>query len=346
MSAPRLSFEESLEKVVLPDNCMGCAACVVVCPFACLEYSEELPKLVKKCESCGICPQVCPRYELPWSDLEKLVFGRERRPDESFGVYRRIVVAQSNDKNMLEVCQDGGVVTALLMFALKNGIIDGAALSGVSEDRPFYPVPRLATTTQEVLECAGTRYSYCSNLLAFQEGIKQKKRGLAFVGPPCQIHAIRRIQAAHLRKYTDPLRFTIGLMCTETFTYEGLMEKQIQGELGIDLHDVKKINIKGKVLVTTKSGEVKTIPLSEAKQFTRESCIPCPDFSAELADISVGGIGLSGWTVCVIRTEVGEALFGGAERAGVLKTRPVEEERRALDLLIRLSKKKSKWRSA
>jgi coenzyme F420 hydrogenase subunit beta len=346
MSEPRLSFEESLEKVVLPDKCMGCAACVTVCPFACLEYSEEQPKIVKKCESCGICPRVCPRYNLPWPTLEKFVFGREKRPEEDFGIYRRIVVAQSSDKNTLEVSQDGGIVTTLLAFALKNGIIEGAAISGVSKDRPLYPVPRLTTAVQEVLECAGTRYSYSPNLLAFQEGIRQKKKSLAFVGTPCQIHAIRRIQAAQLRRFADPLRFTVGLMCTEAFTYEGMMEKQIEGALGIDLRDVRKINIKGKVLVTTKSGEVKTISLVEAKQYTRKSCIPCTDFSAELADISVGGLGLSDWTVCVIRTEVGETLFRGAEGAGALKTRPVEEERRALDLLIKLSKKKSKWRSA
>ncbi len=344
MSAPKLSFEESLGKVVLPEKCMGCAACIVICPFACLEYSEELPKIMKKCESCGICPNVCPRYELPWSDLEKLVFGRERRSDESFGVYRRIVLAQANDKNALEVCQDGGVVSALLTFALKSGLIDGVAVSGVSGDRPFYPVPKLATTPQEILDCAGTRYTYSANLLAYQEGIKQKRKGLAFVGLPCQIHAIRRIQGARLMKYAAPLRFTIALMCTESFTYGGLMEERIQGALGIDLHDVKKINIKGKVLVTTKSGEVKTIPLAEAKQYTRKSCLPCPDFSGELADISVGGLGIEGWTACVTRTEVGESLFADAERAGALKTRPIEEEGRALDLLIKMSKKKSERR--
>jgi coenzyme F420 hydrogenase subunit beta len=324
---------------------MGCAACVVVCPLACLEYSEEKPKLVKNCEACGICPRVCPRYDLPWSDLEEFVFGRERRPEEEFGIYRRLVVAQANDRDTLRVCQDGGVVTALLSFALENGMIDGAAVSGVSGDKPFYPAPRLAMTPREVLECAGTRYSYSPNLLAFQEGVKLKKRSLAFVGVPCQIHAIRKIQLVPLRKYANPLRFTIGLMCTESFTYEGLMEKQIQEVLGVDLHDVQKINIKAKVLVTTKSGEVKIVPLAEAKQYSRKSCTFCTDFSGELADVSAGGLGLSGWTVCIVRTRVGEDLFEDAEGAGVLKTRSIEEEKGALDLLIKLSKRKSKRRN-
>ena len=340
MRAPKISFEESLEKVVLAKKCMGCAACVVVCPLTCLEYSQERPKIVKTCEACGICPRVCPRYDWSWSALEKFVFERERKPEEDFGIYRRIAIAQATDKNTLEVCQDGGVVTALLAFALENGIIEGAAVSGIRQDKPFYPVPRLATTQQEVLQCAGTRYSYSPNLLAFQEGVKLKKKSLAFVGTPCQIHAIRKIQMVPLRKYADPLKFTVGLMCTESFTYDGLMEKQIQESLGINLHDVKKINIKAKILITTKSGEVKTIPLPEAKQYTRKSCTICDDFSAELADISAGGLGLSGWTFTILRTKKGEEIFEEAEKRGLLKTRSVEEEKKALDLLVRLSKRK------
>ncbi len=343
MSFPKLSFEETLlEKVVLTENCIGCGACVLVCPFGCLEYFEEKPKLVKKCEVCGICPRVCPRYEWSWSDLEKLVFGRERKPNEDFGIYQRLVLAQTTDKDVIRSCQDGGVATTLVTFALNNGIIDGALLSGLSMDKPFYPVPVLATTPQEVLQCAGTRYTYSPNLLAIQEALEQKRQGLAFVGTPCQIHAIRKMEAAKLRRYTGRIKFNIGLMCTESFTYRGLMEKQVQQTLGINLNNVKKINIKGKIIVTTNSGDVKTISLAEAKGHTRKSCLPCTDFSAELADISTGGLGLSGWTLTIIRTETGRELFKDAEKAALIKTRPVEEEKNALNLLVKLSKKKQK----
>jgi coenzyme F420 hydrogenase subunit beta len=343
MNFPKLSFEETLlEKVVLEENCTGCGACVLVCPFGCLEYFEEKPKLVKGCEVCGICLRVCPRFEWPQSELEKLVFGRERKPNEDFGIYQRLVLAQTTDKDIMRSCQDGGVVTALVSFALKRGTIDGALLSGLNPNKPFYPMPVLATTPEEALRCAGTRYTYSPNLLAMREAFRQKRQSLAFVGTPCQIQALRKMEAAKLRRYTDRIRFAIGLMCTESFTYEGLMEKHVQKELGINLHDVRKINIKGKVIVTTKSGNVKTIPLAEAKKYTRKSCLPCPDFSAELADLSVGGLGLSNWTLAIIRTEKSRELFEYAENAGLIKTRPVEKEKNALNLLIKLSKKKRK----
>jgi coenzyme F420 hydrogenase subunit beta len=337
--AKLMSFKEALDEVVLAEKCMECAACVAVCPIGCLGYVEEKPKLIKECNGCGICAFICPRYEFVWPAVEESVFGRQRKPEEEFGVYRRIVIAQASDEKVLQTCQDGGVVTALLTYALEKEIVDGAAVSGVSQDKPLYPVPRLVTSPEEALECAGTRYTYSPNLLALQDGINQNKKRLAFVGTPCQIHALRKIEDL-LLEYVNPLQLAIGLLCTESFTYEGLMEKHIQGELGVNLNDIEKINIKAKILVTTKSGEVKVIPLKEAKQYTRKSCTLCTDFSAELADISVGGLGLNGWTFTILRTEKGEELFDKAVSKGFIKTRPVEEEKRAFDLLLRLSKRK------
>jgi len=345
MKIPKVSFEETLEKnVVLNGKCVGCAACVVVCPLNCLDYVEQKPKITKECKVCGICPQVCPQYDLSWPALEESVFGRRSKPEEEFGIYKRLMIAQATDKKILQVSQDGGVVSALLNFALRNETIDGAAVSGISKERTLYPIPRLVTTSDEVLECAGTRYFYSPNLLALQEGVKQNKKSIAFVGTPCQTLAIRRIQMFPLKKYTEKLGFVIGLMCTESFTYHGLMERHIQGIMGINPQDIQKTNIKGKVLITMKNGAEKEISLPEAKQYTRTSCVLCSDFSAELADISVGGLGLTNWTFTVLRTKKGEELFEEAEKAHVIKTRTVEKEEKALDLLSRLSTKKRKRR--
>src|SRR3989337_3676994 len=115
------------------------------------------------------------------------------------------------------------------------------------------------------------------------------------------------------------------------------MEGYIRGKLGIDLAGIRKMNIKGKMLITTDSG-VTPIPLAEVKPFVRRSCSACDDFSSELADISVGGLGLDGWTFTIIRPEKGEELFSGAEKAGFLTTKPIEEGAFALSLLTKLSR--------
>jgi coenzyme F420 hydrogenase subunit beta len=337
---PKTSFEETLGKHVLPSLCIGCATCVVVCPFNCLDYMNEKPFLARECKSCGICAQVCPRYHISVPELEQFVFGRERRNDEEFGIFRHAVIAQTTNQKIKKVCQDGGVVTTLLVFALNKGLIDGAVLSGVNEVMPLKAGPKLATSTNEIVGCAGTRYTYSPSMLALREGILQKKKSLAFVGTPDQIQAFRRIQTLSLKKYSEAVAFTVGVFCSECFTYEGLVKRLMQKELGIDPAEVAKTNIKGKLLVTAKSGKVEEIRLKETKQHVRNCIIQCSDFSAELADISVGGLGLEGWTFTILRTKKGLDLFEEVEAKGLIQTRRVEEEPQVLDLLNKLSKRK------
>jgi coenzyme F420 hydrogenase subunit beta len=340
MSSSKISFEDSLmTEVIEAGKCVSCGTCVVACPFVCLDLVEEKPLLVKECKVCGICAQVCPRYNWTLAKVENFVFGKERKPEEEFGIHRRIAIAQTTDETILKVCQDGGVVTALLLFALKEGAIDSAIVTGTDKKKPFYPTPMLATTAENIREAAGTKYSCSSNILALSEMLKQKKVNVAFVGTPCQIQAIRRMQMAGLKRPTGPLKYLIGLMCSESFMYEGLMETHIHGQLGIDLCDIQKINIKGKMLITTDSG-VTEIPLAEIKNYARKSCSFCEDFSSELADISVGGLGLDGWTFTIIRTENGEELFSNAEKAGYLRTKSLDEGAFAVKLLKKLSGRK------
>jgi coenzyme F420 hydrogenase subunit beta len=340
MGASKISFEASLAKdIVEAGRCMGCGACVAVCPYDCLELVQGHPSLVKECKSCGLCAQACPRYEFSQVQMENFVFGRSRKPDEPFGVYRRLAVAQATDGEILKTCQDGGVATALLVYALKNGQIDSAVVARSSREKPFYPIPKLASNFTEVLEATGTKYTCSPNTLLLTEACKQKKAKVAFVGTPCQVQAVRKMQAAGLTRQTRCLEFLVGLMCSGCFTYEGLMENYIRDRLGVDLSGIKKMNIKGKLLVTTVSGVI-GIPLAEIRKYQLKSCGACGDFSSELADISVGGVGLDGWTLTVMRTEKGEELFSGAEQAGFLRVKYMEAN--TLNLLVRLSEKKRK----
>ncbi len=340
MGASKISFEASLATgVVEAGRCTGCGACVAVCPYDCLALVQGHPRLVKECKSCGLCAQACPRYDFSQGQMEKFVFGRNRKPEEAFGVYRRLVIAQATDGKILKACQDGGVATALLAYALKNGQIDSAVITGSSREKPFYPVPKLASNFAEVLESAGTKYTCSPNMLLLTAACKQKKAKAAFVGTPCQVQAIRKMQAAGLTRQTCCLEFLVGLMCSGCFTYEELMENFIHREKGVDLREIKKMNIKGKLLVTTASGVI-GVPLAEVKRYHQESCGACGDFSSELADVSVGGVGLAGWTLTVIRTEKGDELFSGAEQAGFLCTKDMEVN--AFNLLVRLSEKKRK----
>ncbi|OYT43301.1 hypothetical protein B6U84_06255 [Candidatus Bathyarchaeota archaeon ex4484_40] len=154
MPLEKIGFEDSLKKLVVPELCVGCGSCVAFCPMKCLEYSDGLPRLVGRCTECGICFQVCPSCGPPQEEIERLIFGRERRREEEFGVYRRVVVAQTTDRRIREVCQDGGLVTSLLTFALEEDVALNVRPRG-RLDRGGYRLMRQRGETSEAGSEAG-----------------------------------------------------------------------------------------------------------------------------------------------------------------------------------------------
>src|SRR5438045_9728199 len=78
-------------------------------------------------------------------------------------------------------------------------------------------------------------------------------------------------------------------------------------------------------------------PLKEFHAFTREGCKLCPDFAAEHADISTGGIGaFNDWTLTLVRTDVGREIMEGLERDGWIEVRGAAEDFGALTPLPKL----------
>jgi coenzyme F420 hydrogenase subunit beta len=154
----------------------------------------------------------------------------------------------------------------------------------------------------------------------------------------CQASVTGALEARRLNKWRKRIAWTFGLLCSKTFTYEGLNEVIAQGELGLDLHEVVRVNVKGKLLFYTNDGRELTYSLKKAYPYTRPGCLQCPDFAAEHADISFGGLGQSdGWTLTIIRTERGEEIWRDAVRDGVVEWRPGSEDPAALALADKLS---------
>ncbi|MDQ3983078.1 MAG: Coenzyme F420 hydrogenase/dehydrogenase, beta subunit C-terminal domain, partial [Actinomycetota bacterium] len=130
-----------------------------------------------------------------------------------------------------------------------------------------------------------------------------------------------------------------GLMCCETFDYDAFMVGKVEHDLGIPLDDVVKVNVKGKVILTLKDGRDVDIPLKHARPFANEWCHHCPDFAAEHADLSCGGLGMEGWTMILVRSERGDDFLRRAVEGGVLELRPAEQEPKALEVMDRLARK-------
>jgi len=354
-------------------SCCECGTCVLVCPHNVIEYVDGKPKQTAKSAApfdycgisegigCDVCAQVCPRLSPREFELHgELVRAQAGTVFQGgFGPYQEIFVARTRDPRIRERCQDGGVVTAMLVYGLESGCFDGAVVSAADPNKPCSPRPTLETTVEGVIAAAGSWYTYCPNDLALAKAVEADCRRVGFVGVPCQITPVVKAESCDpafleggrkkpkhierqrrsLKDPVDRVALRIGLLCSEVFNFDGLMAGKIEREMGIPLSDVRKFNVKGEVLVYRRNGELTRIPLAEAQEHARPECLHCGDFSAELADVSCGGVGAMDWTITIARTDRGREFLSAMIEADLLEVRPIEEFESSLKVLLRLARR-------
>ncbi len=330
-----------MREIVDTGKCVGCAACVTICPTDVFDYKDEHPVDTRNdaCIFCELCADVCPVLRPLDKDLKNLLGFKKPVIDEGFGPYSYAVIARAKAEEFLKRGQDGGVTSALLVHALNKGTIKGAVLGDVLPENPQVGVQKLATTPEEILSCSGSRYTYSPNTVALTEAMRKDIHPIAVVGVPCQVDGIRQQQYSSIRLevakwYQKNVTLVIGLFCSESFTHEHI--KFIADSLNVEPKDIVNVNVKGKVIITLRDGREIIMKLKDFHPFARPACLYCLDYSAEHSDIGVGGIGLDGWTFVAVRTEAGHKAFQAAMDDGLFEVKPVDSEPRAKELLIKL----------
>jgi coenzyme F420 hydrogenase subunit beta len=325
------SFKSLISEVHEKNLCGSCGGCVSFCSaheIGAIEMGENgIPKYANEdnCLNCGICYFICPNISV-FDDELKEKFNWKT----PVGNFQRVSVAQSTNDDVKKLATDGGVVTALLLYMLENKVIDGAIVS--KKSGTFSREPMIATTKEELLQAAGSRFSDLSHVEELGKystysptlyGLKGLRNldlaRIAVVGTPCQIHTIRKMQTLGVLP-SHVVKFTVGLFCMENFAFDELAKEKLEKDLNFSLNDIVKMNIKEDLIIELSDGRTLHVPFEDLDSVVRPACLACSDFANDFADLSVGGLGApEGYTTTMLRTEIGIKRYDEAINSGYIK---------------------------
>lgn len=321
--------------------CTACGACVGFCPYI-ISVRDRVAGLEGCRKEDGRCYRFCPRSasgagEGDVDDRDSCRgFAGDVRYAGPMGHMER--TGRGRAASPAQAGQHGGVVSALVTQALRDGLIDAAVLT-VSADG--LPETVVVTDEAQVRAAAGSKFAVAPTVRLVNEVMKLGSRRLGIVALPCQATALRKMSVLDGAE-TPTIVFVVGLFCTWALGQEGwlsLLEGSV-GDAGIRRVDIPPPP--AEIMdVELDDGRRLTIPLADVRAVIRDGCRVCTDMTSENADVSVGLVeGLEGWNTVLVRTPVGAALLDRALASGMVETVPLEEERLSHLSVASLGKKR------
>lgn len=321
---------KSIKEVVKNGLCLGCGTCESICPKFAIKMARNSSKGIflpeinsEKCNRCGVCLGVCPGLSVNFKELSSEIFGDESR-DTLIGNYIDCYMGHATDFRIRYNSTSGGIATAILIFALEKKIIDGALVTRMKKNNPLEPESFIARTKNEIIEAAKSKYCPVAANTALRDIINSKKEErFAVVGLPCHIQGMRKAEQA-IEGLKEKIVLHLGLFCG--FSSNFLATEHLLSRAHIKKDRVDSISYRGegwpgKTSIFLKDGNTKLISYNKDRVrrgflFCPIRCTLCSDYSAELADISLGDAWLPelendkiGTSLVIIRGKGGDDLI-------------------------------------
>ncbi|MCX8100032.1 MAG: Coenzyme F420 hydrogenase/dehydrogenase, beta subunit C-terminal domain [Geminicoccaceae bacterium] len=272
------------------------------------------------CTDCGVsrmriakaCGRACQFIAPDYPAAEAAVHGRARdptRPDElHFGPFRRMLRASLREPRA--GAQWTGIATRLGERLLETGLAQAVLTVAPTPGDPWRPRPVIVTRPEEMAACRGMRMGYAPTLALLEPALEAGLRRLALIGIPCQVHALRKIEALlGLEKL-----WVVGTPCSDNTTTErfhsflALLDPRPETITYLEFRADYRVELR------YADGRVRFVPFLElpiAKlppDFFPLTCRTCVDYTNVLSDLTVGYMGGSGRQWLLVRNPRGEEL--------------------------------------
>lgn len=364
---------QTIQKVLDDHLCCNCGTCAGVCPQQAISlildrHSQVYEPRISSdtCNRCGICYDTCPGHFVDFKGLNRDIFGKEAE-DIILGSYFGCYTGNATESNVRYKASSGGFVTGLLVYALEQGIIDGALVTRMNKDKPWEPEPFIAKTRDEIIDASKSKYCPVPANIMIKEILRAKEgEKFAVVGLPCHIQGIRKAENVY-KKLRSRVILHIGLFCSHTDTFwqtDYLLKSMNVAKDNLQTIRYRGDGWPGTMSVKQKDGQESFIPYHKA-MFPHvvwfnamNRCLYCCDLTAELADISVGDPWIPelmaeeriGQSIVMVRTENAHSLVLNAvhdERLDITTISPEKVKEsvsmgvtKKVDIQVRMSLRK------
>ena len=168
------------------------------------------------------CATACQFIQPDYPALEARVHGRPRdpaRPDElHFGPFRRMLRARL--RTPAAGAQWTGITTRIAERLLETGAVDAVLTMAPDPADRWRPIPVLVTAAADMAACRGMRMGYAPLLALLEPARARGYRRVAIIGIPCQVHALRVLEA----ELGFERLYVIGTPCSDNTTTERFHE--------------------------------------------------------------------------------------------------------------------------
>ncbi|MGL4241477.1 MAG: Coenzyme F420 hydrogenase/dehydrogenase, beta subunit C-terminal domain [Beijerinckiaceae bacterium] len=302
--------------------------------------SLAVPLPRKLCTDCGLsrtpeaklCGTACQFIRPDHAAIEARVHGRRRDPvrgdERFFGPH--IAMHCARLRQPAPGAQWTGITTRLAEALLERGMVDAVLAVAPDPDDRWKPRPVIVTRAADMALCRGMRMGFAPLLALLRPAAEAGHRRIAIIGIPCQVHALRAIEAT--------LGFerilVIGTPCSDNTTTENF--HAFLARLSDKPETISYLEFRADYHVELRfdDGRRQEIPFLQLPladlpaDFFPMTCRTCVDYTNALADITVGYMGGSGEQWLLVRNERGAEIL--ALIAGELElTEPGNAGRRA-----------------
>lgn len=288
--------------------------------------------------------EACSGKYFDFPEHRSYFFGDAPHHHPYTGSYRSLHIGHATNKELRLAGASGGILSTILIYLLEMNRIDGAIVTRMSHEKPWLTEPVIATTREEILEAAQSKYILSSVNEILEQSASFDGR-LAYVGLPGQVQSIRKLQKAEDRAVAN-IDYIFGPFYGNTLHFSSIKSfLRSHGEKNYTR--IRKLWFRhgewpGNMRVELDSGRV-----IELKKFHANYLIPfhivrnslfCTDFTNEFTDLSGGDAWApvyeergKGFSIVVSRSENGEKLLREMEKAGWLELQDLSEKE-AIDM--------------